>query len=102
MKLHKLLNLVLILLVLAACQPVTPAVPVSSTNAQTTATEAPTTQGNNPQDCITDFDAQQDYFPDKVEALYTEQWSVTYHNHYKVITINSTYDNPATEPVVER
>lgn len=102
MKLHKLLNLVLILLVLTACQPVMPAAPASSTSAQTTAADAPTIQGNNPQECVTAFDPQQDYFPDKVEALYTEQWSVTYHNHYKVITIDSTYDNPATEPVVER
>lgn len=102
MKLHKLLNLVLILLLLAACQPVMPAAPASSTADQTAAADAPAIQVNNPQDCITDFDAEQDYFPDKVEALYTEQWSVTYHNHYKVITIDSTYDNPATEPVVER
>ncbi len=52
--------------------------------------------------CAEAYDSTIDYFPDKVEAQYTSQWSVTYHNHYKVITANSTYGDPDAVPVEER
>ena len=95
MKLHKLLNLVVILLVLAACQPIMPTAPASSTADQTAAADAPASQGNNPQECITAFDAQQNYFPDKVNADYAEDWRVTYFNHYKVVTVGPVGDAAA-------
>ncbi len=63
---------------------------------------ADSTAAENPQECVASYDPAIDYFPDKVEAEYTAQWSVTYHNHYKVITIDSTYDDPAAESAVEQ
>ena len=48
MKLHQLLNLVLILLMLTACQPVMPAAPAASLADQTAAADAPAPQGNRP------------------------------------------------------
>lgn len=61
-----------------------------------------TAPATNEQGCVESYDPTVDYFPNKVEAQYTKQWSVTYHNHYKVITVDSTYDDPATAPLVER
>lgn len=61
-----------------------------------------TAPAENPQGCVESFDPAVDYFPNKVEVQYTAQWSVTYHNHYKAITVDSTYDDPATEPAVEQ
>lgn len=37
--------------------------------------------------CITDFDAGADYFPDKVEVTHSEQWDISYHDSYKVLTV---------------
>ena len=36
---------------------------------------------------MTDFQPGVDYFPDKVEAVYAEGWSVRYQGHYKVLTV---------------
>ncbi|MEM7067164.1 MAG: ABC transporter substrate-binding protein [Cyanobacteria bacterium P01_B01_bin.77] len=37
--------------------------------------------------CITDYQADKDYFPDKVQPEYSSGFSVDYHNHYKVVTV---------------
>ncbi|MEM6429777.1 MAG: ABC transporter substrate-binding protein [Deinococcota bacterium] len=77
---------------------------ITSSSLAQTNTASSTTEGltENVQECVEAYDPAIDYFPDKVEALYTAQWSVTYHNHYKVITVDSTYDDPATEASLER
>lgn len=76
--------------------PATPtAAPATPTAAPATPTAAPATPTaaapmpitSNPRDCLTDFQSGVDYFPDKVEAIYAEGWSVSYHGHYKVLTV---------------
>lgn len=52
-------------------------------------------QEGNPQGCIENYDPEVDYFPDKVEAVYAEDWSVRYENHYKVVTVGPVGDADA-------
>ena len=52
-----------------------------------TATPTTTPITSNPRGCLTDFQPGVDYFPDKVEAVYAEGWSVRYQGHYKVLTV---------------
>ncbi len=42
--------------------------------------------------CISDFSADVDYFPEKVEILHADKFTVAYHNHYKVISVQDAYD----------
>ncbi|MDE2859419.1 MAG: ABC transporter substrate-binding protein [Chloroflexota bacterium] len=42
--------------------------------------------------CITDYNANVDYFPEKVEILDAERFAVAYHNHYKVVSVSDAYD----------
>lgn len=45
--------------------------------------------------CVTDFDPDMDYFPEKVEIRDAVNFDVTYFNHYKVVTVTgslSTFD----------
>ncbi len=37
--------------------------------------------------CVTDYDPQVDYFPDKVEPEFSQGWRVEYHNSYKVVDV---------------
>lgn len=95
--------LVLIVVVLVGCAPI--ATPTSETGNQPVVSNADGSSDApmaNLQGCVEGYDPAVDYFPNKVEAVHTAQWSVTYHNHYKVITVDSTYDDPATESEVER
>lgn len=43
-------------------------------------------EGSNSQECVTSVDATTDYFPDKVQPTESENWSIEYHNTYKVLT----------------
>lgn len=43
--------------------------------------------------CIEDFSADVDYFPEKVEILDAVNFSVAYHKHYKVISVQDAYDD---------
>jgi iron complex transport system substrate-binding protein len=38
-------------------------------------------------ECVTEFDASTDYFPEKVELSYAEAFTVEYFNNYKVVTV---------------
>jgi iron complex transport system substrate-binding protein len=38
-------------------------------------------------DCVSDYDAAVDYFPDKVEPIYSVGWKVEYHLNYKVVSV---------------
>ena len=37
--------------------------------------------------CVTDYDADIDYFPHKVQPEYATGFSVDYYNHYKLVTV---------------
>lgn len=41
-------------------------------------------------DCITDFDPEMDYFPDKVTVEHSEYWNITYANSYKKVTVTES------------
>lgn len=47
-------------------------------------------------ECITDFDPQADYFPDKVEVEDAENFDITYHGSYQVLTVNEPL--PGADP----
>ena len=47
-------------------------------------------------ECVTDYDSEVDYFPEKVEVTDAENFSVEYFNHYKVVTVTDAFD--AAEP----
>lgn len=44
-------------------------------------------EANLTDDCVADFDASTDYFPEKAGVQYAEGFTVEYFNNYKVITI---------------
>ena len=73
--------------------PTTAPTEVPTATPATTPTEVPTATPtatpitSNPRGCLTDFQPGVDYFPDKVEAVYAEGWSVRYQGHYKVLTV---------------
>ncbi len=77
-------------LLLAACQPA-PALEAPpelaeeslEQNTQPTAIEAST--------CITDFDSETDYFPEKSTTEYAAGFQIEYFNYYKVITVLTPY-----------
>lgn len=48
--------------------------------------------------CVTEYDATVDYFPDKVTVDKAEGFAVEYHNNYKVVTVNTPWQD-ATEPL---
>lgn len=43
-------------------------------------------------DCVTDYDPQVDYFPDKITVQHAENFTVEYANHYKVVTVNNAFE----------
>ncbi len=50
--------------------------------------------------CVTDFREGQDYFPAKIELEHATGFTVTYHDHYKVMTIRSPSDNDSRDVMV--
>ncbi len=96
--------------VLAACgSSATTAEPTATTTSApgaattaalaTTAAGAPTTSAPDPGDvigpdgCVTDFDPDADYFPDKVTPTHSTMWSAAYHRSYVVLTTPDS-ENP--------
>lgn len=51
--------------------------------------------------CVSDYDANTDYFPDKVEIDYAEQFDVQYFNNYKVLTVNTPWGDPVEYALVQ-
>ena len=49
--------------------------------------------GNIKDGCVSDFDADVDYFPDKIELRHAEKLTVSYHKHYKVVTVSDAFDS---------
>jgi iron complex transport system substrate-binding protein len=93
-----LLQTILIVVLLVACQKTTPtqapALPTATpVPAAPTATKVPPTatpqvlQTNIIEGSVESYDAQVDYFPDKATIGYSEGWEVEYHNSYKVIRV---------------
>ncbi|NEQ52892.1 MAG: ABC transporter substrate-binding protein, partial [Leptolyngbya sp. SIO3F4] len=41
--------------------------------------------------CVTDYDPDEDYFPDKVQPEHAAGFSVDYYNHYKVVTVTQPW-----------
>jgi len=48
------------------------------------------TKANLEDSCVTDFDANTDYFPDKTQSSEAEDFMITYHNHYKMVVNERT------------
>ncbi len=48
-------------------------------------------EANLTEGCIGAFDAEVDYFPEKVAPAFAEGWRVTYHGYYKVLTLNNPW-----------
>lgn len=46
--------------------------------------------------CVQNYDANRDYFPDKISVTYAKGFDVEYHQNYKIITINSPWKNAKT------
>ncbi len=93
---------------LAACAPAsTPTEAPAPAPTEPPAAAAPT-QGiliaaiehNLTDGCVAEgqFDPNVDYFPEKATLTYTENFSIEYHNNYKVVTIATPYPG-ATESV---
>jgi len=85
-----------------AAAPVTTAPASTTAPAPTTApvpTAAPVAEApgvNLTEGCVTDYDPQVDYFPEKVTLRRAEGFNVEYHNNYKVLTVSRPYPG-ATE-----
>ena len=51
-----------------------------------------TSGGNIARGCVAAYDSTTDYFPKKSAPSVAEQFSITYHKHYKVITVTPRRD----------
>lgn len=89
-----------ILFLLVACQPVGTPPEVASESTSTSSSNAASTPptANLTDGCVTDYDANINYFPEQVNSSYTAGFSVEYHNHYKVVTLHTPWQG-ATEPI---
>jgi len=43
-------------------------------------------------ECVTEYDSEVDYFPEKVEVTDAENFTVEYFNNYKVVTVTGSMD----------
>ena len=50
--------------------------------------DSPSSEGA---DCVTNYEPDKDYFPDKVQLEYATGFSVDYFNHYKVVTVTQPW-----------
>jgi len=48
-------------------------------------------------ECVQAYDPNRDYFPAKVDLEYARGFSVTYHGHYKVVTVTHPWKNADTQ-----
>lgn len=56
--------------------------------------------GPDERDCITDFQPGTDYFPDKLEIEDAENFSISYHDSYQVLTVDEPFPGGAPESYV--
>ncbi|MDB9312296.1 ABC transporter substrate-binding protein [Spirulina sp. CS-785/01] len=56
-----------------------------------------TTQGETEQrlsaECVQDYDPEKNYFRDRTQPEYATGFSVTYHNHYKIVTVRNPWQD---------
>ena len=55
---------------------------------QFSTTEPPVSESSA---CVTDYDPDTDYFPDKIQPTYASGFSVDYYNHYKIVTVTQPW-----------
>ena len=92
MRMRCALVLGLIFAVLAGCVVAPVAVEEAGPAAAGRAGAGSAAPGSNlSEGCIEAFDPGVDYFPDKVGREYAEGWSVTYHDHFKVLTLHNPW-----------
>ncbi|NCJ07823.1 ABC transporter substrate-binding protein [Synechococcales cyanobacterium C] len=48
-------------------------------------------------ECVQRFDPEVDYFPDKVKLEEAQGFQVTYHNHYKVVSVQRPWQDATTQ-----
>jgi iron complex transport system substrate-binding protein len=65
---------------------------ISALLSVTTVTQAQTTLDANPTGCVENYDPSVDYFPEKAAFIASENVSVEYSNHYKVVTVTDAFD----------
>ncbi|MGJ3237941.1 MAG: ABC transporter substrate-binding protein [Anaerolineae bacterium] len=53
----------------------------------------PEALASNPQECVTDYDPDVDYFPDKATVTSADNFTVEYFNNYKIVTVSDAFDN---------
>jgi iron complex transport system substrate-binding protein len=51
-----------------------------------------TAQAQETSTCVETYDPQTDYFPNKAEFVDSQNVTVAYHNHYKVVTVRDAFD----------
>jgi iron complex transport system substrate-binding protein len=56
-------------------------------------TESPTAGNADREDCVADYDPNQDYFSEKIERDYARGFEVEYFNHYKVVSVVNPWKN---------
>jgi iron complex transport system substrate-binding protein len=54
--------------------------------------DAPVIDDNITDTCVTDFDPDVDYFPEKVEIVNAQKFTIDYFNNYKVVTVEGSLD----------
>lgn len=89
----RLLFLIVCTLVFSGCVPVAPTVERAAPSAPVTATTA--LDANLTTGCVETFDPAVDYFPNKVAPDYATGWTVAYHNHYKIVTLPTPWNEAA-------
>lgn len=52
-------------------------------------------------ECVTDYDPEVDYFPEKVEAEFSVGWQVEYHNNYKVVDVLTPFPGSTPDDAIE-
>lgn len=55
---------------------------------------------SSPDACITDYQPGVDYFPDKVTPRYAENFTVSYHDSYKIVTVYQPYVGGAPQTYI--
>lgn len=59
----------------------------------TLAQDAPADAVNLTDSCVTDYNAETDYFPNKAQITDAQNFSVEYFNHYKVVTVQGSLES---------
>lgn len=96
MKTKTILFITLLALLLAACQTQSPTAtppPTPSPQPPATSPVAPTT--NLTTGCITDYQENVDYFPQKTAVQYATGFTIEYFPHYKLVTVNNPWADAA-------